>query len=58
MIIKIVYFAYLIPNKWQSIIEEQMDDLKNTDLYDKALNIYVSLISDDIELEKFKKLIK
>ena len=29
MKVKIVYFAYLIPNKWETIIREQLDSLKN-----------------------------
>ena len=58
MKIKIVYFAYLIPNKWENIIKEQLDSLKKLTLYTDAVNIYMSVISDDIELEKLKNLIK
>ena len=57
MKIKIVYFAYLLPNKWEPIVEEQLDSLKQLKLYEEADKIYISLISDDIELEKLKKLI-
>ena len=54
MKIKIVYFAYLFPNKWQEIVEEQLNSLINTNLYNEAINIYMSVISDDIELDKLK----
>ena len=32
-IIKIVYFAYLAPNIWQSIVTEQLDALQHLDLH-------------------------
>ena len=57
MIIKIVYFAYLIPNKWEPIVTEQLDALKKIDLYEKAQNIYISIISNDSELIKLKNLL-
>ena len=55
--IKIVYFANLIPNSWESIIIEQLDSLKKLELYNKASNIYMSVISNDRELIKLKELI-
>jgi hypothetical protein len=58
MKIKIVYFAYLAPDKWEKIVVEQLDSLKKIDLYDIASNIYMSVISDDIEIEKLKILLK
>ena len=58
MKIKIVYFAYLAPDMWEKIVIEQLDSLKKLDLYDIALNIYMSVISDDIELDKLKILLK
>jgi len=58
MKIKIVYFVYLVPNKWINIIKEQLDSLKKLDLYNKADNIYMSIISDDTELSKLKDLLK
>lgn len=57
MVIKIVYFCYLIPNKWESIVSEQLDalySLKN--LYEQS-EIYVSVIDDtesQCELEKLR----
>ena len=46
MNIKIVYFAYLIPEKWQPIIIEQLDSLYNiSNLYEKS-TIYMSVIDD------------
>ena len=57
MNIKIVYFANLIPNTWESIITEQLESLKKLELYNKASNIYMSVISNDRELIKLKELI-
>jgi hypothetical protein len=57
MNIKIVYFANLIPNTWEPIITEQLDSLKKLELYNKASNIYMSVISNDRELIKLKELI-
>ena len=58
MKVKIVYFAYLIPDKWENIIKEQLDSLKKLKLYNDAINIYMSIISDDEELVKLKILLK
>ena len=55
--IKIVYFAYLLPNKWHDVIIEQLDSLKKLDLYNIASNIYMSVVSDDVELNKLKILL-
>jgi hypothetical protein len=52
MKIKIVYFAYLIPNKWEAIVNEQLSSLKKLSLYDEAINIYMTVISDNNELQK------
>jgi hypothetical protein len=52
MKIKIVYFAYLIPNKWEVIVNEQLSSLKKLSLYDEAINIYMTVISDNNELQK------
>ena len=57
MKIKIVYFAYLIPDKWLPIIEEQLDSLKNLELYNESSNIYMTVISDDNELATLKELL-
>jgi len=60
MSIKIVYFAYLIPGKWESIIIEQLESLHSiTSLYEKS-SIYMSLIDDtpsQIELSKLKNIL-
>ena len=58
MKIKIVYFAYLIPNRWETIVKEQLNSLYNTELYNDAVNIYISVISDDCQLIKLKELLK
>jgi len=56
-VIKIVYFAYLLPNSWLPIVTEQLDSLKSLDLYEKAKNIYFSVIADDVELATLKSLL-
>jgi hypothetical protein len=56
-LIKIVYFAYLLPNIWLPIITEQLDALKSLELYEKAKNIYFSVIADDVELATLKSLL-
>jgi hypothetical protein len=56
-IIKIVYFAFLVPNLWLPIITEQLDELKRLPLYEKAKNIYFSVIADNVELNKLKLLL-
>jgi hypothetical protein len=56
--IKIVYFAYLVPNRWHSVVKEQLDALKNLELYETASNIYFNVISDDLELEQLKVFLK
>ena len=60
MNIKIVYFAYLIPNKWESIVLEQLDALYGiTDLYESA-TIFMSIIDtsdSQTELEKLRNIL-
>ena len=56
--IKILYFINLRPNKWKPIVEEQLNSLKNLDLYNYADEIYVSLISDKKEIIDFTNLLK
>lgn len=56
MNIKIVYFTYLVPNKWEPIVLEQLDALYNvTSLYEKA-SIYISVIDDSESQIEFNKL--
>jgi hypothetical protein len=55
--IKIVYFAWLCPGIWEPIVTEQLDSLKVLPLYDLANEIYMSVIADNVELEKLKLLI-
>ena len=56
--IKIVYFAYLVPNEWEPIVIEQLDSLKKCGLYNDATDIYISLLANDTELQKIKILLK
>ena len=56
MNIKIVYFAYLVPNKWENIVLEQLEMLYNvTSLYEKA-HIYMSVIDNTINQSELQKL--
>ena len=49
MKIKIVYFVYLVPDKWESIVLEQLESLYSlTSLYE-ASDIYISVIDDTPE---------
>jgi len=61
MKIKIVYFSYLLENKWEDIVIEQLDKLYSlTKLYEIA-DIYISVIDvskDAIELKKLQNIIK
>ena len=57
MKIKIVYFAYLITDKWLPIVEEQLDSLKSLELYNESSNIYMTVISDDNQLTILKNLL-
>jgi hypothetical protein len=56
MNIKIVYFTYLVPNKWESIVLEQLDALYNvTSLYEQA-SIYISVTDVSESQVEFNKL--
>lgn len=56
--IKIVYFAYLIPNVWENIIIEQLQCLYNlTTLYETA-TIYMCAIDDTKNMTEVPKLNK
>ena len=56
MNIKIIYFTYLVPNKWEPIVLEQLEALyKITSLYEQA-SIYISLTVDSESQNEFKKL--
>jgi hypothetical protein len=56
MNIKIVYFAYLIPDAWESIVLEQLDSLYSIrSLYEKS-SIYMSVIDDSPSQKELSKL--
>ena len=57
MMFKIVYFAYLNPNKWESIITEQLNDLVDSGIYEDANEIIMSVVSNNEELDKLKKIL-
>lgn len=53
--VKIVYFAYLKPGSWEDIVLEQLWSLKNTELYNVADSIYISLCCNDNDLKRIKQ---
>jgi len=58
MKIKIVYFTFLVPNKWKEIVLEQLTMLKSLELYNIA-EIYMSVISEsDVELDSLKQILQ
>lgn len=58
--IKIVYFAYLLQDKWENIVLEQLEQLYSlTELYEIS-DIYMSVIDvseDAVELAKLKNIL-
>jgi hypothetical protein len=58
MFIKIVYFALLYRDQWQSIVEEQLTGLKNLDLYQLASEIHMSVIANNTQIAQLKELLK
>ena len=56
-LIEIVYFAYLLPTRWEEIVKEQLSHLKSQKLYEEAVNIYMTVISNNEELNKLKNLL-
>ena len=58
MKIKIVYFAYLVPNKWLAKVSSQLEMLVSIGLYDRADEIYLSAIGETEELDTLKNLIE
>jgi len=56
MKIKIVYFAYLIPGKWESIIEEQLSSLYSMTSLCDISTIFMSIIDDTPGQQELKKL--
>ena len=55
--LKVVYFSYQIPVIREPIVIEQLSSLKSLDLYYIA-DIYMSVNTNDTELEKLKLLLK
>jgi hypothetical protein len=53
----IVYFAYLVPNKWESIILEQLNGLRDCGIYEDSFAIYMSVIADAEQLNKLKHML-
>lgn len=49
MKIKIVYFIFLVPNRWEDFIDEQIGNLKKLELYDLADEIYISCCGEKSE---------
>lgn len=57
MKINVVYFAYLLPGKWESIVKEQLSMLFLSPLYREASTIYMSVISDETQLALLVRLL-
>jgi hypothetical protein len=55
--IKIVYFINLVPDKWKSILHEQLGNLKKIDLYERADEIYISVVGSINELNELNNII-
>ena len=58
--IKIVYFAYLVPDVWESIVSEQLDSLYNLKSLYESAEIYMSVndtSESHTELEKLRIMI-
>jgi hypothetical protein len=56
MNIKIVYFTYLVPEKWESIVNEQLTQLKNLTFLYNMSTIFMSVTDDTPEKRELKKL--
>lgn len=54
MKIKIVYFIFLVPDRWESIVDEQLTSLKKLGLYESANEIYVSCVGELLEFNNLK----
>ena len=54
----VVYFAYLLPKYWKPIVNEQLESFKNCGLYDECDEVYMSVISDDTELNELKNILE
>lgn len=57
MKIKITYFIFLKPENWQKIVNEQLDGLSKSGLYDECDKISLAVIGDEIELNKLKNIL-
>lgn len=55
--IKVVFYVFLVPEKWEKIFTGQIERLKKLGLYDHA-TVYISASGEDKELEKLRSLIK
>ena len=59
MKLKVVYFAYLLKDKWEKIVLEQLNCLVKCGLYNEAENIYMSVGYEEYsELTKLINLVK
>lgn len=57
MKIKIIYFAYLFPDRWEPIVREQLDGIKRIGLYSECETIHMCVIAVDKELNKLRELL-
>jgi hypothetical protein len=56
MNIKIVYFVYLTPGKWEGIVNEQLTQLYSMTLLYNMSTIFMSVIDETLEHQELKKL--
>jgi hypothetical protein len=54
----IVYFAYLLPSRWEPIVLEQLQAMKTSGIYKDARQILMSVISDEQNLNQLKAILQ
>lgn len=57
MKIKIVYFIFLVPNRWESIVDEQLSSLKKLDLFNINDEIVIACVGNKDEFNKLSNFI-
>lgn len=58
MKIKIVYYIFLVPGRWEQFIDEQIGGLKKLKLYEMANQIFISCSGDKKEFFNLEKKIE
>lgn len=55
MKLNVVIFLYLFPNHWEPIVDDILNSLIISGLYDESNKILLSVVSNNEELKKFKE---